>query len=150
MNQNREFCASVFIIDPSTKKILLVKHKKFHKWVQPGGHIEKNETPEEAAMREVWEETGIKITLLGDRFPRESDYIRPLGIQCNRNLMGQIHIDITYPAIPNRDQELIISDESTDIGWFSREELELINVFEDVKISMDYILKNYFFVEQLI
>ena len=28
---NRHFCASVFIIDPHTKKILLVKHKKFKK-----------------------------------------------------------------------------------------------------------------------
>lgn len=150
MNQNREFCASVFIIDPCTKKILLVKHKKFHKWVQPGGHIEANETPEEAAKREAYEETGLKITLLGERFPRESDFIRPLGIQCNRNLNGQIHIDITYPAIPTREQDLVISDESTDIGWFSREELNEIDVFEDVKISMDYILRYYFFIEQFV
>lgn len=150
MNQNREFCASAFIIDPVTKKILLVNHKKFHKWVQPGGHIEQDETPEEAAIREAWEETGVKVTLLGERFPRESDYIRPLGIQCNRNLKGQIHIDITYPAIPNRDQAFVLSDESTDIGWFSREELEFIDVFEDVKISMDYILKHYFYIEEMV
>ena len=44
---NRNFCASVFIINPETKKILLVKHKKMNKWVQPGGHIENNETPED-------------------------------------------------------------------------------------------------------
>ena len=55
---NRHFCASVFVVDPKTKKMLLVFHKKFHKWVQPGGHIEDNEVPEEAAIREVYEETG--------------------------------------------------------------------------------------------
>lgn len=142
MNKYRQFCASAFVIDPYTKKILLVKHKKFKKWVQPGGHIEYDEVPEEAAVREVYEETGLKIKLLGDRFPREDDFIRPLGIQKNRNDLGEIHIDITYPAIPLTDQ-IIISDESTDIGWFSREELDNLNVFEDIKISMDYILKNY-------
>ena len=36
----RHFCASVFLINPEDKRILLVKHKKFNKWVQPGGHIE--------------------------------------------------------------------------------------------------------------
>ena len=59
----RHFCASAYIIDPSTLKILLVKHKKYGRWVQPGGHIEHDEFPEEAAVREAYEETGLKIEL---------------------------------------------------------------------------------------
>lgn len=141
---NRHFCASVFVINPKNKKILLVFHKKFHKWVQPGGHIEEGETPEETAYREVYEETGIKIKLLGRRFPREDDFIRPLGIQCNRNTEGQMHIDITYAAIPLENQEVTLNwEESMGIGWFSREQLEALDVFPDIKISMDYILKHY-------
>jgi 8-oxo-dGTP pyrophosphatase MutT (NUDIX family) len=141
----RHFCASIFVIDPMTKKILLVHHKKFNKWVQPGGHIEDNETPEETAVREVYEETGIKVRLLGERFPREDDFIRPLGIQCNRNLKGDMHIDITYVAIPINNYDLILNtDESNDIGWFSRNDLENIPVFPDIKITMDHILKKYF------
>ncbi len=140
----REFCASAFVINPLNKKILLVKHHIFNKWVQPGGHIEKGELPEEAAIREVYEETGVKITLIGERFPREDDLLRPLGIQCERKTFTQ-HIDITYVGVPNNPEtELKISDESTDIGWFTRNELENMKVFPDVKISYDYILKNYF------
>ena len=139
----RHFCASAYIIDPNTKKILLVKHKKYGKWVQPGGHIEHNEFPEEAAVREVFEETGLRIKLLGNRFPREEDFITPLGIQKNRTETG-VHIDFIYPAVPINDHELVVSDESTNIGWFSREDLEKINVFPDIKITMDYILKLYF------
>lgn len=142
MDKNRHFCSSVFVINPENKKILLVKHKKFGKWVQPGGHIEHGETPEEAAIREVYEETGVKVKLLGERFPREDDYIRPLGIEKNRNLQGDLHIDIIYVGIPINNIKPIISDESTNINWFTREELNNLNIFDDIKITFDYILDN--------
>lgn len=139
----RHFCASAFVIDPYTKKILLVKHKKNRRWTQPGGHIENEETPEEAALREVYEETGLRVRLIGERFPREEDFIRPLGIQKNRNNMGDLHVDIIYPAVPNDEsKERLNIEESDDIGWFSREDLENIDCFPDIKITMDYILKN--------
>lgn len=144
-NMKKEYCASVFVINPINKKILLVHHKKYNKWVQPGGHIEDNETPEEAALREVYEETGVKVKLLGGRFPREDDFIKPLGIQRNRNLKGIVHIDFIYPAVPvNKIETIINVNENNDVRWFSREELNQVDVFPDIKITMDYILKKYF------
>lgn len=138
----RHFCASVFIINPENKKILLVKHRKFNKWVQPGGHMEENETPEEAALREAYEETGLRIKLVGERFPRESDFIRPLGIQKNVNDRGDMHIDIIYVGVPkNEYHEEYDKNESYAIKWFSRAELEHYDVFPDIKITLDYILK---------
>lgn len=143
----RHFCASAFIINPYNKKILLVKHKKNQRWTQPGGHIENNETPEEAALREVYEETGLRVKLLGERFPREEDFIRPLGIQKNRRTTPDgemhMHVDIIYAAIPNDDNDVVLNiEESDDICWFTREELEEIDCFPDIKITMDYILRN--------
>lgn len=138
----RHFCASTFIINPEDKKILLVKHKKNRRWTQPGGHIEIDETPEECALREAYEETGLKVSLLGERFPREDDFIKPLGIQKNRHSNGDMHIDIIYAAVPIRDtEEKLNIEESDDIGWFSRDELDEIDAFPDIKITMDYILK---------
>ena len=137
----RHFCASIFVIDPETKKILLVLHKKWNRWTQPGGHIEDNETPEETALREVYEETGVKVKLVGERFPREDDYIRPLTVQKNTGIEGTIHVDFFYLAVPVGD---IIPrpqlEENIAVKWFSRDELEEINVFEDIKITMDYVL----------
>ena len=140
----RHFCASAIVINPSDKKILLVKHQDYSKWLQPGGHMEDNETPEETAIREVFEETGIRIHLIGEHFPREDDLIRPLGIQYNRKENGDRMFDILYVGVPNRVDELVMNEESEDIGWFSREELENIPVFPDIKITMDYVLRNYF------
>ena len=122
-------------------------YKKNRRWTQPGGHIEGNETPEEAVLREVYEETGLRVRLLGERFPREDDFIRPLGIQKNRKTMNDgethMHIDIIYAAVPNDDNMPVLNkEESDDIGWFSREELEYIDCFPDIKITMDYILNN--------
>ncbi len=141
----RHFCASAYIINPENKKVLLVRHKKYNKWLQPGGHIEDNEIPEEAAIREVYEETGIKATLIGEHFPREDDLIRPLAVQCNRKDNGDKMIDMVYVGKPNNpENHLKMSSESNDVGWFSRHELDEMPVFPDVKISLDYILRNYF------
>jgi 8-oxo-dGTP diphosphatase len=47
------------------KKILLVKstYKRFHLWGLPGGSLEYGEHPEKAVIREVLEETGLKICI---------------------------------------------------------------------------------------
>lgn len=117
-------------------------HRKNGKWTQPGGHIEDDETPEECALREVYEETGLRVRLLGERFPREDDFIRPLGIQKNRHSDGNIHIDIIYAAVPNNDIKPKINiEEESSVRWFSREELDYIDCFPDIKITMDYLLK---------
>lgn len=139
---NREFCASAFVVNPVDKKILLCHHRGFNRWVQPGGHIEHNELPEETAMRETYEETGVRIKLLGERFPREDDFIRPLGIQRNRGKDGSLHVDITYVAVPLSQDNVIGDDEIDRCAWFNREELEDIEVFPDIKITYEYILRN--------
>ena len=141
-NKLKHFCASVILIDPKTKKILLVRHKKFGKWVQPGGHIEEEESPEECAIRETYEETGLKIRLIGEHFPREDDFLKPLAVLKNRNKEGYIHIDFVYLAEPLTQKIDLSSDENTDVKWFSRNELENISAFNDIKITMDYVLAN--------
>jgi 8-oxo-dGTP pyrophosphatase MutT (NUDIX family) len=61
----RHLTASMVVIDPHTASVLLVHHNATGKWLFPGGHVDPDETPAEAALREVREETGIHATITG-------------------------------------------------------------------------------------
>lgn len=60
----KHFTATAFIVD-SRKRTLLLWHKRLGRWMPPGGHIEPDELPEEAAKRECKEETGLDVEILG-------------------------------------------------------------------------------------
>lgn len=56
----RHFTASAVVRSVDRRRVLLVEHRAEGKWVFPGGHVDPNEAPHEAAIREVREETGIR------------------------------------------------------------------------------------------
>jgi 8-oxo-dGTP pyrophosphatase MutT (NUDIX family) len=56
--------AAVAIQDDGMR-LLVCKHADKNIWVIPGGLIEPNEHPADAAVREMWEETGLHIELTG-------------------------------------------------------------------------------------
>jgi 8-oxo-dGTP pyrophosphatase MutT (NUDIX family) len=61
----RHLTASMVVIDPDTEQVLLIHHAAADLWMFPGGHVDPDETPAEAAIREVLEETGVQATAYG-------------------------------------------------------------------------------------
>jgi 8-oxo-dGTP diphosphatase len=63
MNERRAFSVSIFCRHAG--KVLLIKHNRLGTWLPVGGEIEPGETPLEAAVRELEEETGLFGTFPG-------------------------------------------------------------------------------------
>ena len=120
----REFTVAVFVVHDG--RVLLHRHAKLDRWLPPGGHIEPNELPDDAAVREVEEETGVRIGLVGGRGvpvddPRQLTV--PAGIQLEQIAPGHEHIDLVYFARPLAGGHTISPEHATSVqaGWFGPE-----------------------------
>jgi 8-oxo-dGTP pyrophosphatase MutT (NUDIX family) len=59
----RHFTATGFVVDGDA--VLLHWHAKIKAWLPPGGHVEANEDPVQAVLREIKEETGLSVEIVG-------------------------------------------------------------------------------------
>lgn len=131
INELYDFTVSGFIV--YKQKLLLVKHKKIGKWLQPGGHIELQEDPEEALYREIEEETGLKkenlklIELAKDRRTQSgATKILPLPFDFNVHVFAgdHKHIDLSYLFISNTESIQLETEGADDIGWFDIQQIK--------------------------
>ncbi|MCC6446244.1 MAG: NUDIX domain-containing protein [Armatimonadetes bacterium] len=133
---SRDVTVAVFTVRRG--RVLLHYHARLGMWLPPGGHIEPNELPDEAAVRETLEEAGIAVGIAGEKalpldYPRQ--LYRPEGIQLEDIAPGHQHIDLIYfarpleadPAIP---PELAGRDR---VGWYAPEEMEAMGVNEEIR-----------------
>ncbi len=60
----RHFTATGYVVNAARTQMLLVRHRKLGLWLPAGGHLDPNELPHEAAVREVLEETGVHARLV--------------------------------------------------------------------------------------
>jgi 8-oxo-dGTP diphosphatase len=97
------------VIFDQNKKIFLVKstYQRFHPWGLPGGSLEYGEHPEEAVIREVWEETGFNVCI--DKFLLVSSWVPDrVGL---------------YYLCRITDGTFRSSDEVSEFGYFSLDDL---------------------------
>jgi 8-oxo-dGTP pyrophosphatase MutT (NUDIX family) len=124
------FCATVFVYDPDRGKFLFVHHRGQGKWLPPGGHLEPNERPDRAALREVREETGLAVDLVGAPLPafipglEDIPMASPHGLQAYRMAPGHEHWDLIYLAIARGGTPVANERESLAIAYFSPMEIE--------------------------
>ena len=130
----RHFTVAVFVV--RNGKVLLHWHRKLGMWLPPGGHIERDELPDEAAVREVLEETGVEVELVGERREDVEDPVqlhRPAGVQLEDIGPGHQHIDLIYFARP-KGYSPIRDEYATDkVGWYAPEEWEGMAVNAEVR-----------------
>lgn len=124
-----DFTAGAFIVrrDRGEAQVLLVDHKKFDRWLCPGGHIEEGEQPEEACLREVKEETGLEIELVGERPPityeKAQALIAPRYMDIHDVMPGHRHVGMMYFAKYKGGEATLEAAAHDDLRWFNREEV---------------------------
>ena len=136
----RQYCASAYTIDFRNKTILLMYNKKLNKWLQPGGHIEGKEIPEETAIRETFEETGVKVKIVGPTFNDGKKY-QPIAIERYINKVGDM-IDIQFLAIPETVE--LLNNENNRVVWMDLNELEINeNIEIEIKVKVRTLYEKY-------
>src|SRR5437773_900857 len=136
----RHFTVAVFVVHAG--RVLLHYHRKLGKWLPPGGHIEDDELPDDAARREVLEETGVRVRLIGAR-GLPIDYLQqlvvPAGVQVEDIYEGHQHIDLVYFALPDPPDDLAAAEvdprlaESDQVGWYALDELPALGANDEIQ-----------------
>ncbi len=130
----RHFTVAVFVA--SGGKVLLHLHEKLGMWLPPGGHVEEGELPDDAAVREVLEETGIQVELVGEKREDVSDPVqlhRPAGVQLENIAPGHQHIDLIYFAKPEGSTTIHQDFLESKVGWYGPEDWDAMAVNAEVR-----------------
>jgi 8-oxo-dGTP pyrophosphatase MutT (NUDIX family) len=126
-----DFTVAIFVVQQA--KVLLVHHRGLNKWLPLGGHVELDEDPEEAALREVREESGLDVELLGERPPTTEPGTRallaPRFLDIHRISATHEHIGMIYFARPHHASPTLqlAATEHHAIRWCTYEELQALS-----------------------
>ncbi|GAB1642727.1 NUDIX hydrolase [Krasilnikovia sp. MM14-A1259] len=133
--------ASVFLVThiDAAWRIGLIQHPRLQRWMLPGGHVEPDENPAEAAMREVREETGILAELLDTHADGLSaamaDVLLPIWIAEqrvppeSRHAHPHVHVDHQYLAVAVQREPVQAAE--LQFGWFAGHELGELGMFPE-------------------
>jgi 8-oxo-dGTP pyrophosphatase MutT (NUDIX family) len=123
------FTASAFVLCPEQRRLLLIRHPKLGRWLQPGGHIEPaDESLLAAAQREVREETGVAALASFETgiFDVDVHLIPPTPKEGAHE-----HFDVRYAFVAQRE-ELTVSSEVKAARWVELEAVAGLNDEESI------------------
>lgn len=153
------------------EKVLLIHHKKLNIWLAPGGHVEEQELPHQAAEREFWEEAGVRVKAFKqEEFIEDSEaeflpnpFVSSLHWVCKENYwlrqgVGKSesvpegwrkrgceqHLGLAYLVYPVNGVEFRQDAEETmGIGWFAKEEMADLQTLDNIRAEAKFVFDHY-------
>jgi 8-oxo-dGTP pyrophosphatase MutT (NUDIX family) len=116
---------SALVVDPSTRRILLLLHAKVQRWLQPGGHADGDADMAHVALREAEEETGlIGLAVVTPAID--------LDVHVFHNASGaepdHLHLDVRHLVLAPPGSEPVQNHESEGLVWVAADDLTLYDV----------------------
>jgi 8-oxo-dGTP pyrophosphatase MutT (NUDIX family) len=118
-------CAAV-IFDPNRQKVLLTRRTDNGRWCLPGGGMDAGESAAEGCAREVWEETGLIVAI--DKLIGVYTSPHRITEYIDGNRFQFVSFCFEASVIGG---ELGLSNETTEVGYFSPGEIETIDLMEN-------------------
>ena len=132
-----DLTVAAYIFRRDEQRLLLIHHRKLNKWLPVGGHIEDNETPDDAVRRETREEVGLEIKLLQySSIPNEGNVLEKCALPFDSNVHSvgdHNHHCFFYLCEAVNPEQLEINHELKKHRWYSRLDITKREVPIDVR-----------------
>lgn len=147
IHEKIDFTAEAFIVYKN--KVLLRMHDKLKVWMSVGGHVELDEDPVEAVIREAKEEVGLDIKVIGELRPVENEIFKYREIIAPRHLgrhnISDVHEHIVFVYYATSDTDRIKDSESeherSETRWVTKDELSKMELLPNVRFYAEEALK---------
>lgn len=122
------FTTSLWVVNPSRTKVLMIYHNIYNSWSWVGGHADGDEDLQAVAMRELTEETGVQRA----EFVSEEIFsLESLTVDGHEKrgayVSSHLHLNVTYLVVVEEEEKLMIKpDENSGVKWFAIEEIEKV------------------------
>ncbi|MEM6790348.1 MAG: NUDIX hydrolase [Myxococcota bacterium] len=128
------FTASAFVLDVSTRRVLLIHHRKLGLWLQPGGHVDADDVDLEAcARRELAEETHLlRATPVDAGTILDVDIHR---IPARGDEPRHLHFDVRFAFVSTAAGDVRADSDAAAVRWFDEVELAAVGTDDSVRRS---------------
>ena len=135
IHEKIDFAVEVFVVHKG--KVLLRMHDKLKIWLGPGGHVELDEDPVQAALRETKEEVGLDVELVGGPvIGTDKGHLLP-PVALHRHFVTKTHEHVSFIYFATSTNDNIVpqqeSDRSDECRWCSMKDLEKMKLLQETR-----------------